>query len=158
MATASTRKDQGNQGGQGGQSGQHSLDQAKNEAATATDKAREALGHVGNALSSTASSVGTALSNTASNIGQRADDAAGSVGTGMKSVADTIRNQGPHEGMLGNATRTVAGAIDQTGKYLEDKHLSGMADDVASMIKSHPIPAVLIGLGVGFLLGRALRD
>jgi len=155
MATASTKGNQGNQGNQGGQ---HSLDQAKNEAATATDKAREALGHVGNALSSTASSVGTALGNTASNIGQRADDAAGSVGTGMKSVADTIRNQGPHEGMLGNATRTVAGAIDQTGKYLEDKHLSGMADDVASMIKSHPIPAVLIGLGVGFLLGRALRD
>jgi len=155
MATASTRKDQGNQGGQGGQ--QH-LDQAKNEAASATDKAREALGHVGNALSSTATAAGTALSNTASNIGQRADDAAGSVGTGMKSVADTIRNQGPHEGMLGNATRTVAGAIDQTGKYLEEKHLSGMADDVAAVIKSHPIPAVLIGLGVGFLLGRALRD
>jgi ElaB/YqjD/DUF883 family membrane-anchored ribosome-binding protein len=156
MATASTRKDQGNP--QGNQGGQHSLDQAKNEAASATDKAREALGHVGNALSSTASSVGSALSNTASTIGQKADDAAGSVGTGMKSVADTIRNQGPHEGMLGNATRTVAGAIDQTGKYLEEKHLSGMADDVASMIKSHPIPAVLIGLGVGFLLGRALRD
>jgi ElaB/YqjD/DUF883 family membrane-anchored ribosome-binding protein len=155
MATASTKGNQGNQGNQGGQ---HSLDQAKNEASTATDKAREALGHVGNALSSTATAAGTALSNTASNIGQRADDAAGSVGTGMKSVADTIRNQGPHEGMLGNATRTVAGAIDQTGKYLEDKHLSGMADDVASMIKSHPIPAVLIGLGVGFLLGRALRD
>ena len=155
MATASTRKDQGNQGNQGGQ---HSLDQAKNEAATATDKAREALGHVGNALSSTATAAGTALSNTASAVGQKADDAAGSVGTGMKSVADTIRSQGPHEGMLGNATRSVAGAIDQTGKYLEEKHLSGMADDVASMIKSHPIPAVLIGLGVGFLLGRALRD
>jgi len=142
MATASVRKDQGNT-----QGGQQSLDQAKNEANTAADKAKEALGHVGSALSSTASA-----------IGQKADDAAGSVGTGIKSVADTIRSQGPHEGMLGNATRTVASAVDQTGKYLEDKHLSGMADDVASVIKSHPIPAVLIGLGVGFLLGRALRD
>jgi len=138
MATASTRKDQGSQ---------QSLDQARNEANTATDKAREAMGHVGSALSSTASAVG-----------QKADEAAGSVGTGIKSVADTIRHQGPQEGMLGNATRTVAGAIDQTGKYLEEKHLSGMADDVASVIKAHPIPAVLIGLGVGFLLGRALRD
>jgi len=26
------------------------------------------------------------------------------------------------------------------------------------MIKAHPIPAVMIALGVGFLLGRALRD
>ena len=138
MATASTRKDQGSQ---------QALDQARNEASTATDKAREAVGHVGSALSSTASAVG-----------QKADEAAGSVGTGIKSVADTIRQQGPQEGMLGNATRTVAGAIDQTGRYLEEKHLSGMADDVASVIKAHPIPAVLIGLGVGFLLGRALRD
>jgi len=142
MATASVRKDQGNT-----QGGQQALDQAKNEANTAADKAKEALGHVGSALSSTASAVG-----------QKADEAAGSVGTGMKSVADTIRNQGPHEGVLGNATRTVANAVDQTGKYLEDKHLSGMADDVAAVIKAHPIPAVLIGLGVGFLLGRALRD
>jgi ABC-type transporter Mla subunit MlaD len=152
MATASTRKDQGNQGSQ------QALDQAKNEANTAADKAREALGHVGSALSSTASAAGTALSNTASTVGQKADDAAAGVGTGLKSVAGTIRQQGPHEGMLGQATSSVAGAIESTGQYLSEKQLSGMADDVASMIKAHPIPAVLIGLGVGFLLGRALRD
>jgi len=149
MATASTRKDQGTQ---------QSLDQAKNEANTAADKAREAVGHVGSALSSTASAAGTALSNTASTVGQKADDAAAGVGTGLKSVAGTIRQQGPHEGMLGQATSTVAGAIESTGQYLSEKQLSGMADDMASMIKAHPIPAVLIGLGVGFLLGRALRD
>lgn len=153
MATASTRKDQGNT-----QGGQQHLDQAKNEAATAADKAKEALGHVGNALSSTASSVGTAVSNTASTVGQKADDAAAGVGTGLKSVASTIRDQGPSSGMLGQATSSVAGAIESTGEYLSEKQLSGMADDVASMIKAHPIPAVLIGLGVGFLLGRALRD
>jgi len=157
MATASTRKDQGNtQGNQGGT--QQHLDQAKNDASSAADKAREALGHVGSALSSTASSVGTAIGNTASSLGQRADDAAAGVGTGLKSVASSIRDQGPNSGMLGQATSTVAGAIESTGQYLSDKHLSGMADDVASMIKSHPIPAVMIGLGVGFLLGRALRD
>ena len=121
--------------------------QARDQAGQAVDKVRDAASHAGEALSSAAAAVG-----------QKADEAAGSVGTGIKSVADTIRQQGPQEGMLGNATRTVAGAIDQTGRYLEEKHLSGMADDVASVIKAHPIPAVLIGLGVGFLLGRALRD
>jgi ElaB/YqjD/DUF883 family membrane-anchored ribosome-binding protein len=73
-------------------------------------------------------------------------------------LADTVRRQGPHEGMLGQATSTVASGLDQAGRYIEDKQLSGMADDVGGMIKAHPIPAVMIALGVGFLLGRALRD
>lgn len=153
MATASTRKDQGNT-----QGSQQHLDQAKNEASTAADKAKEALGHVGSALSSTASAAGTALSNTASTVGQKADDAAAGVGTGLKSVASTIRDQGPQSGMLGQASSTVAGAIESTGQYLSDKQLSGMADDIGEMIKAHPFPAVCIALGVGFLLGRALRD
>jgi len=59
---------------------------------------------------------------------------------------------------LGQATSAVAGGLDQAGRYIEDKQLSGMADDVGGMIKSHPVPAVLIALGVGFLLGRCLRD
>jgi ElaB/YqjD/DUF883 family membrane-anchored ribosome-binding protein len=52
----------------------------------------------------------------------------------------------------------VAGGLEQAGRYIEDKHLSGMAEDVGGMIKAHPVPAVLIALGVGFLLGRCLRD
>ncbi|MGL4551953.1 MAG: hypothetical protein ACRC33_12310, partial [Gemmataceae bacterium] len=84
--------------------------------------------------------------------------AAGQVGRGAQSLADTVRRQGPQEGYLGNATQSVASGLEQAGKYIEDKQLSGMADDVGGMIKAHPVPAVLIALGVGFLLGRALRD
>jgi hypothetical protein len=36
--------------------------------------------------------------------------------------------------------------------------LSGMMGDVTSLIKRNPIPALLIGLGVGVLIGRALRS
>jgi hypothetical protein len=33
-----------------------------------------------------------------------------------------------------------------------------MTGDLGNLIKNHPIPAVLIGIGVGYLLGRALRS
>jgi len=147
MANATTmNKNQGN------------IDHAKSEANTAASKASDALSHAGQAVSSAATAVGQKVGDAASAVSQRVDDAAGTVGKGAQSLADTVRKQGPQEGMLGQATKTVASGLEQAGRYVEDKHLTGMADDIGSMIKSHPIPAVLIGLGVGFLLGRALRD
>jgi ElaB/YqjD/DUF883 family membrane-anchored ribosome-binding protein len=41
---------------------------------------------------------------------------------------------------------------------VEEKNLSGMVDDVSGLIKRNPVPAVLIGLGIGFLIGRALSS
>jgi aspartokinase-like uncharacterized kinase len=76
----------------------------------------------------------------------------------MRSLADTVRHQGPESGMFGSAAHQVADTLDQTGRYIEDRNLSGMMDDMSGLIKRNPIPAVLIGLGVGFLLGRALRS
>jgi len=76
----------------------------------------------------------------------------------MQSLADTVRQHTPESGVLGSASRSVADTLDQTGKYVEDRNLSGMMDDVTGLIKRNPIPAVLIGLGIGFLIGRTLRS
>ena len=148
MAQATTNKNQGTP----------AFDQAKHEANTAAAKASDALTHAGQAVSSAATAAGQKAGEVASAVGHKADDAVGAVGRGAQNLADTVRQQGPREGMLGNATQSVASGLEQAGKYIEDKQLSGMADDVGSMIKAHPIPAVMIALGVGFLLGRALRD
>jgi hypothetical protein len=72
----------------------------------------------------------------------------------MENLASTIRDKGPREGVLGQATSGVAGALDSTGRYLEEQGVSGMVDDLTSMIKNHPVPAILIGIGLGFLLAR----
>jgi ElaB/YqjD/DUF883 family membrane-anchored ribosome-binding protein len=74
----------------------------------------------------------------------------------MKSLAGTIRDQGPHEGFLGDATSTVAKTLEQGGRYLQKEGVSGMADDVTDMIRRNPIPAVLVGIGVGFLLAQLI--
>jgi hypothetical protein len=76
----------------------------------------------------------------------------------MQTAADKVREYGPHSGMLGGATDKVADAVEGAGKYVEDRNLSGMTDDLTNLIKRNPIPALMLGLGVGFLIGRALSS
>jgi len=121
--------------------------QAKEVAGQATDKAKDLLHQAGDAVQSAASTVG-----------HKAEDATSAVGSGIQSVADKVRDSGPKEGMLGNATRTVADSLESAGKYVEDKNLTGMMDDMSGLIKRNPIPALLLGLGIGFLVGRALSS
>ena len=56
--------------------------------------------------------------------------------------------------MLGSAASGVASALDRTGDYLQDQGLSGMGGDFTNLIRRNPIPALLIGVAVGFLLAR----
>jgi phage-related protein len=121
--------------------------QAKEVAGQATEKAKDMLHQAGDAVQSAASTVG-----------QKAEDATAAVGRGIEGVADRVRDSGPQQGMLGSATRTVADTLEGAGKYLEDKNLHGMVDDMTGLIKRNPIPAVLLGLGIGFLIGRALSS
>lgn len=111
-------------------------DEAKNIAGTAVHKAEDA----------------------AAFIGEKAEHATEAMGTGMKSLGGTIREKMPHEGVLGNASNAVANTLESGGQYLEQHGLKGVGDDMTKMIRQHPIPALLIGIGVGFLLARAVRS
>jgi len=157
---------------QGGNPGAQTT-QAKDQARQAADKGREAASHAGEAVSHAASAVGQAVTQKASDvgsaikdkasevgsaIGHKAEDATSAAGSGMHTLADKVRDNAPQSGMLGNASRSVAGALDTAGQYVEDKNLSGMMEDVTSLVKRNPIPALLIGLGVGFLIGRVLSS
>jgi len=132
---ANTRRDEGTTGkAQDQASGL--MDKAKQAAGTVADKARDV----------------------ASNIGQKAENATEAVGSGMQSLAGTIRDRGPQGGFLGGAASSVAGALDSSGRYLEEQGLSGMAEDVTNLIRRNPIPAMLVGIGLGFLLARMTRS
>jgi gas vesicle protein len=113
--------------------GSAAMSQAKDAASNLTEKARDAANYVG----------------------QRADDATSAAGGQLKSLASQVRQNAPHEGMLGSAAGYAAGALDRTGEYLREQGLSGMAEDFTGMVRRNPIPALLIGVAVGFLLARA---
>jgi ElaB/YqjD/DUF883 family membrane-anchored ribosome-binding protein len=102
-----------------------------------------------------ASTIGHRMSDAASYVGQKADDATSAAGGGLKSLASQVRQNAPHEGMMGSAASGVASALDRTGEYLREQGLSGMASDFTNLIRRNPIPALLIGVAVGFLFARA---
>jgi len=134
-----------------------SADRVKEAADKGMDKMRDAASHAGNALGSAATAAENALSSAASTVGHKAEGAVSSVGTGLQSLGEKVREKAPDSGLLGKGADTVASAMEQTGKYIEDRNLSGMTEDVTNLIRRNPIPALLVGLGVGFLLGQLVR-
>jgi hypothetical protein len=132
--------------------GQQVKDKAKDAANTAIDKAGDFASKAADKASSFASQAADKAGEYASKAGEKADNAASSVGGGMKNLADTVRDNTPNSGMLGAASEQVASGLEAGGKYLEDKGLSGIGDDLTGLIKNHPIPAVLIGIGIGYLI------
>jgi ElaB/YqjD/DUF883 family membrane-anchored ribosome-binding protein len=152
MSSPTVKKDQAQQHAeQARNSAGQAVDRAKEGFGQAADKARDAASHAGESLRDAAQGVGQAVAN-------KAEQATSAVGGGIQNLADTVRQHTPDSGMLGTASRSVADTLDQTGRYIEDRNLSGMMDDLTGLVRRNPIPAVLIGLGVGFLLGRALRS
>jgi len=129
------------------ETGSHVMDKAREVGSQAMDKAREA-----------ASSVGGMVSQAASNVGKTADNLTSSAGSSIRNLGDTLSQNAPREGMLGTASQTVANTLRDGGRYLEESGISGVAEDVTNLIRRNPMPAILIGIGVGFLIGRAMRS
>ena len=136
----------------------HELEKARDAAAGAGEKMKEGAGGVMEKVKDAASHAGQAVGNVASNVGQKAESAVGSVGHGMSALGEKIEEKGPQSGFLGKASHAVADALETSGHYLEEKKLSGMAGDLTDLIRRNPIPALLIGIGLGFLLARTLRS
>ena len=72
----------------------------------------------------------------------------------MESLAGTLRDKLPQKGMFSGATNPVVEGLESGGKYLQEEGLKGMADDMATLIRRNPVPAVLVGIAFGFLIAR----
>jgi len=121
-------------------------DKAKDMASSMTDKARDA-----------ASAVSERASDMASNVGQKAESATAAVGSGMKSIAESIREHAPSGGMLHSATAGVADSLESGGRYLEETRLNELGKDFTNLVRRNPVPALFLGIGFGFLLACATR-
>jgi len=149
--------------------GQSVVDKAKDMASDVKDKVQDTAHsfseRAGDVASNVAHRTGEVASNVAhragemaSTAGKKVDSGVSAAGSGMQSFAETVREHGPSSGMLGSATSAVADTIENTGEYLETHGLSGIAEDLTSLVRRNPIPALLIGIGVGFLIARATRS
>jgi hypothetical protein len=144
-------------------------DQAHNameKAQETGEKAKDTLHEAGRAASSVADAVTEKARDAANWAGDkakdatnwacdRADSAAERVGDGLRNVGGKVRDLGPSEGVFGSATDTLAKGIERTGDYLREEGVTGMGRDIMNLVKSYPVPALLIGVGLGYLLARA---
>jgi len=133
-------------------------DKARDAAGTMADKAKEAAG----TLAEKAKGAATTMADKASDLGhalaETPKQATTAVGTGLKNVAESIREHAPQSGMLHSASTKIADSLESGGEYVKEKGIPGMAGDVTELIRKNPVPAVLLGICVGFLIARSLRS
>jgi len=146
------------QGGQrpGNQDGGSNLDKAKEAASGIGEKVQDAASYISDKAKSATSSVMHSAEDAASYVGKKTDDGIHAVGSSLKSLGDSVRHQAPGRDMLKDGMCAVADTLENTGKYLQEGGVSDIAEDMTNLIKRNPIPALFVGIGVGFLLARAL--
>lgn len=110
-----------------------------------TDKAKEITGNI----TDKASEIGDQASD-------KADAAMSATGAKMETLAQTVRQNAP-AGKVGEYATTAANAIERGGNYLQASDLSDVQIDIEQIIRRRPVESLLVGLGVGFLLARAMR-
>jgi hypothetical protein len=102
-----------------------------------------------------------------SSVTERAKDAASDVTERAKDYASSAAEQARGAvSSLGEKAQDVASQIGQKAsdtweagrEYVTEHGFTGMMDDLASIIRRNPIPSLLIGFGLGFMLARTLRD
>lgn len=154
-STGSTTTDDASfsRGSMGGDSG-NLTDRAKNMASTAGDKLSSAGSTVREKAGTWKNSLADALETGAEKLrtqGAGGGQFAGASATGGSEamVADNSRVQG--------ATNQIAGGLQASADWLRDADLDSMKSGIERQVKEHPGRTLAIAVGVGYLLGKAIR-
>ncbi len=160
--------DQGNKGNvrDKGQEAASAVRQTAQEVGHRTQEAAQNIGHraeetaagLGHRAQETMSNLANQGRDIASRAGQKADSAMSSVGESMSSLAGTIRERAPQEGMLGNAAGAVADRLQSGGQYLQEHGIGDVTGEFGAAIRQYPVAAVCIAFGVGWLLGMGMSS
>jgi len=126
-----------NKGGNAG--GQRTGNSGSSGAGSITERATEV-----------ASNVAQQARKVGENIGERAQDAIQAVQSGIKQAGETIRDYVP-------SGSRVSDAFSSTRGYLQD-NLGNVGEDLTSMVRRNPIPALLCAAALGFMLARVTRS
>ena len=140
-----------------GSADQGVADRARSIAGSAQEKladvgssVRERAGHMKDSLAD-------ALDAGAEKLRQRAtasamtssDTLAGATTSGGTAIAS--------DGKMSQVNNRVAGGMSATADWLRDADLDGLKSGIERQVKEHPGRTLLVAVGVGYLLGKALR-
>jgi len=147
MANPTTGSNRGNESRTGGTSGGGSTGNLQNASGGVADKARDM----------TRSAVESAR-DTATGVMDRAKDMAGNVADSARDWASGAVGAVTGSDVVNKAEEYVSDAWESGSRYFQEHNFKDMADDVAGVIRRNPIPALLVGVGLGFILARSLRS
>lgn len=91
----------------------------------------------------------------AKTVKDKANAAMVGVGERISGVAEGLREHSP--GSFAPYTGKAAAGLEQAGSYLQRGTIGGVLDDLTDFMGRHPMPLVLTGMALGFMLGRKLR-
>jgi ElaB/YqjD/DUF883 family membrane-anchored ribosome-binding protein len=156
----------GSAGSSGGASiGGFTADDAKDAASNVADRARSAAGTASDKLAD----VGSTVRDRAGNLKSTIADA-------LESGAERLRQQGAGGGQIAGASATggstgmiadtpqlgaaanqLAGGLQASADWLRDADIDGLKSSVERQVKEHPGRTLAVAVGLGYLLGKALR-
>lgn len=87
---------------------------------------------------------------------EQINSAMSSAGQQLNTLAQTVRERAP-DTQVRDLADTTASALERSGTYLENANVDMIRRDLEAVIRNHPVEAVAIGLGLGFLLARSMR-
>ena len=113
------------------------------------------------------------LADVGSSVRERAGSAKASLADALESGADKLRQRTGDSGLAGantaggttaiaddriaQVTTKLAGGMDATAGWLRDADLDSLKASVETQVKEHPGRTLLIAVGLGYLLGKALK-
>lgn len=95
--------------------------------------------------------VGQTISQTAGEAYQKAGEFASSAADRTK---EALHRAGDY---ASSASGRAKEAVSSMGEYLRPEDIRGMADEVTTMIKRYPLPAIAVSFGIGMLLASMTR-
>jgi cell division septum initiation protein DivIVA len=127
--------------------GGNAADRARDMARGATETARDA-----------ATGVMDRARDVAGNVAEKARDMAGTVADTARDWASGAVGAVGDTDVVNKAGEYVSEAWESGSRYFQEHNFKDMADDLAGVIRRNPIPALLVGIGLGFVLARSMRS
>lgn len=156
----------GGTGGYGGTSDASFSRDVGSESGGMADRAKSAMG-----------TAGEKLSDAGSTVRDKAGNLKTSLADALQSGAEKLRQQGAGGGQLAGAAATggsagmiadennrlagmsnqVAGGLQASADWLRDADLDGLRTGLEQQVKDHPGRTLAVAVGLGYLLGKAIR-
>jgi hypothetical protein len=153
---ANTSGNRGNEPRTGAMGG--TMGNVQNAGANITDKARDMARSATETARDAATGVMDRARDVAGNVADRAKEAAGTAADTAREWASEAVGAVKESDVVNKAGEYVSEAWESGSRYFQEHSFRDMADDVAGVIRRNPIPALLVGIGLGFILARSLRS